>query len=69
MKLKLKEQYLEYSIGGGLMKATKLKNLKESEYIKYYNSGFQSFFEVIEEPKKKKVIEKIEEDNDFNTEE
>jgi hypothetical protein len=69
MKLKIKEQYLEWSIGGGRVKNIKLKDIKEKDYPKYYDNGFQSFFEVIEEPKKKKVIEKIEEENDSNKQE
>jgi hypothetical protein len=47
MELKIKEQYLEYSIGGGKVKATKLKNLNPNQYERYFNSGYDDFFEVL----------------------
>ena len=49
MMLKIKEEYLEYSIGGGKVKLTKLKNLNQNQYEKYFNMGFKDFFEIIEE--------------------
>jgi len=47
MELKIKEQYLEYSIGGGKVKSTKLKNLNPRHYERYFNSGYADFFEVL----------------------
>ena len=52
MKLKVKEEYLEYSIGGGRLKKMKLHNIPTELYQKYYDMGFQEFFEVEEEKKK-----------------
>jgi hypothetical protein len=49
MNLKVKEQYMEYSIGGGSVKSVKLKNLNPLQYEKYYNMGFKDFFEIIDE--------------------
>lgn len=49
MELKVKEEYLEYSIGGGKMKSTKLKNILPEQYEYFYNNGFSEFFNVIEE--------------------
>jgi hypothetical protein len=50
MELKIKEQYLEYSIGGGKVKSTKLKNLNPRQYERYFNSGYADFFEVLTTP-------------------
>ena len=49
MELKIKEQYLEYSIGGGKIKSIKLKNLQPNRYEYFYNNGFSEFFDVIKE--------------------
>ena len=49
MMLKIKEEYLEYSIGGGKVKLTKFKNLNPNQYETYFNSGYSEFFEVIVE--------------------
>lgn len=51
MDLKIKKEFLEYSIGGGKLKVVKLKNLPVSKYKTYYDMGFSKFFTVI-----KKVI-------------
>jgi hypothetical protein len=45
MELKIKEKYLEYSIGGGKVKAVKLKNLNPRHYEIYFNMGYSEFFE------------------------
>lgn len=49
MELKIKEEYLEYSIGGGKMKSTKLKNMIPEQYEYFYNNGFEKFFNIIED--------------------
>lgn len=51
MELKVKEEYLEYSIGGGDMKVTQLKNIIPEHYDYFYNNGFSEFFIVIENKK------------------
>jgi hypothetical protein len=69
MQLRLKQEYLEWSIGGGSMKTIKVKDIKPRDYEKYYKIDsrfFEMIEEVIEKPKKTKKIE-IEED-DFNSE-
>ncbi|MFY8170052.1 MAG: hypothetical protein ACOVK2_02930 [Candidatus Fonsibacter sp.] len=70
MELKVKEEYLEYSIGGGKMKSTKLKNILPEQYEYFYNNGFEEFFNVIVEDVIEEIIitEDIIED-DFFTEE
>lgn len=45
MKLKIKEEYLDYSIGGGLLKTIKLIDIDPLLYEEYYNNGFSEFFE------------------------
>ena len=70
--LKVKEEYLEYSIGGGKIKSTKLKNLNPSQYELYYNKGFKYFFEIIEEEELNNdtiELDYIYEDEDFFNEE
>jgi hypothetical protein len=57
MRLTIKEEYLEYSIGGGKMKAIKLRNLPVGLYQKYYDLGYTQFFNV-EEITKKKTYDK-----------
>ena len=57
MELKIKEQYLEYSIGGGKVKSTKLKNLNPRHYEKYFNMGYAEFFEDLTTPNK--VIDEL----------
>jgi hypothetical protein len=61
MVLKIKEKYLEYSIGGGKVKLIKFKNLPENEYQKYFNSGFKDFFEVVIE-EEDMITDEIDED-------
>ena len=66
-KLKLKREYLNWSIGGGKLKKRKFCDIHESEFPMYWNAGFTEFFEVIEEkPIKKEKTPEIEklEDND-----
>lgn len=60
MELRLKEEFLEYSIKTKtIMKPTKLKNIPENKYKGLYENGYSEFFEVIK-PKKVKVKEEIE---------
>jgi hypothetical protein len=55
MKLKVKEEFLKYSIGGGKMTKIRLDNMPPELYEKYYNLGYTEFFEVVEyKPLKKK---------------
>jgi hypothetical protein len=59
MNLKIKKEYLEYSIGGGKLKTLKLKNIPESQWETYYDMGFKKFFTVL----KPVVVEPIVEEN------
>jgi methylmalonyl-CoA mutase cobalamin-binding subunit len=61
MELKIKKEYLDYSIGGGKMKVVKLKNLPENKWKEYYDMGFKKFFTVVK--KVEPVIETIVEEN------
>ena len=54
MKLRIKEEYLTYSIGGGRMPKTKLHDIPEELYQKYYDMGYSEFFEVVKEKVSKK---------------
>lgn len=60
MELKIKEEYLEFSIGGGKVKQVKLKNLNPYEYEKYYNLGFRDYFTNLNKIDDKVIV--IEED-------
>ena len=57
MEIKIKEQYLEYSIGGGKVKEVKLKNLNPRHYERYFNNGYSEFFEYIKESNE--IIDKL----------
>ena len=59
MKLKLKPEYLVYSIGGGRTIKKRLKNVHPSEFEALYNAGYSEFFEVIDEKPKKVVKDEI----------
>lgn len=67
IKLKLKREYLNHSVGGGKFKKRKFCDVHESEFQKYFNAGFTEFFEVVEEKplKKEKPVlkEEIKENN------
>lgn len=47
MKLKIKEDYKEWSFGGGKSQRIKLTNLDPSQY-EFYFKIYPEFFEVIE---------------------
>ena len=50
MKLELKKEFLEWSIGcGGRNIKRKLKNVHPSEFEKLYNEGYKDFFIVSKE--------------------
>lgn len=62
MKLKIKDKYLDYSIGGGSLKTIKLIDIDPLLYEKYYNNGFSEFFEKEKKNltiKDNKVIEEL----------
>lgn len=61
MDLKIKKEFLEWSIGGGKLKTIKLKNLPENKWKEYYDMGFKKFFTVIK--KVEPVIEPVIEEN------
>jgi hypothetical protein len=61
MKLKLKREYLEHSIGGGKLIKRKFKNIHADEYEYYWNLGYTEYFIVEKEKAKAKEIELIEE--------
>lgn len=66
MKLKIKEEYKEYSIGGGRVNTIKLKNMDPSLYEFYYKNGYKEFFEEVNTniPKKgKSSLEPIKGEN------
>lgn len=73
MELRVKEEYLEWSIGcGGKSGKTKLKNISADGYQKLYDEGFKEFFYELEpttplvEEKPLEVKKKVKKDNDFN---
>lgn len=54
MKLKIKDDYKQWSFGGGRQQRVKLTNLHPSQY-EFYFKIYPEFFEVIEEPKATKT--------------
>ena len=64
MKLKLKEEYKEWSFGGGRTIKTELKNLDPSLYEYYFLNGYSEFFE--EEKVKKEIQNNKDIENDIN---
>jgi len=68
MKLRVKEEFLHYSIGGGRMKKIRLDNLPPELYEKYYNLGYKDFFEVVDgnTSKDKKDVLKTKKNDDKN---
>jgi len=46
MKLKLKKEYLNYSISGGKSKRVYFRDLNPDKYEDYYKSGYADFFDV-----------------------
>lgn len=55
MKLKLKHEFLDWSIGsGGKTVKRKLKNVHPTEFEKLYNNGYKEFF-IVDEVKDTKV--------------
>lgn len=48
MKLRIKEEYIEYSLGGSKLKTRRLQDIPESQYERY-NTLFPEFFEVVED--------------------
>lgn len=62
MKLRIKEQYKDWGLGGGKLGKIKLENLHPSLYQKYYDLGWADFFEVVKPEKKEEKIKT--EDND-----
>jgi len=67
MKLKLKQEFIEYSIS---CKGERIYfgDIKEEDYEKYYKMGYTKFFQEVKIKEKEIIIEKInkEEDNDTN---
>ena len=45
-RLRVKEEYKEFSIGGGRFNKIKLKNLDPSSYEFLYKNGYEEFFYV-----------------------
>lgn len=68
MKLRVKEEFLLYSIGGGKMKKMRLDNIPPELYEKYYNLGYKDFFEVVEDKPSKidKSVLKTKKNDDKN---
>jgi len=69
MKLKIKDEYKEWSIGGGRNRPLKLTNLDPSLWEYYYLNGYSEFFEeVIVEKKeiKNEISNNKDIENDIN---
>lgn len=49
MKLKLKDKYYEFSIGGGSLQTIKLGDIDPLLYEDFYKRGFTEFFEIEDE--------------------
>ena len=75
--IKLKREYLNFSVSVAGFKKRKFHDIHESEFQKYFDAGFTEFFEVVEEKplKKEKTLKtedfdyklpelKIDEEND-----
>jgi hypothetical protein len=58
MKLRIKPEYLEFSVGGAGMNQLKMKNMPVNEYEKWYRNGLQWMF-IIED-------DEYENDNEFD---
>ena len=58
MKLKIKEEYKEWSIGEGRNRPVKLKNLDPTLWEYHYLNGYSEFFEevIIEKKETKKEV-------------
>lgn len=66
MELRVKEEFLLYSIGGGKVKKIRLDNMPPELYLKYYNLGYKEFFEVVDsntENDKKKPVKNDDKNN------
>lgn len=69
MKLKIKEEYKEWSICEGRNRPLKLTNLDPSLWEYYYSNGYSEFFEeVIAQKKetKKEILNNKDIENDIN---
>ena len=71
MNLRIKEEYKEYSFGGGRLNKIRLTNLDPSLFEYYYENGYSEFFEEVVDKTEKKIIieDKIENkdiENDTN---
>jgi hypothetical protein len=64
MSWKIKQEFLEYSIGGGSKKIMKLKDFDETQYEKLISEGYGDFFEKEIEKKKSKFQERLQEEID-----
>lgn len=52
MSWKIKQEFLEYSIGGGNKKIMKLKDFDETQYSALIEAGYGDFFEEAEKKRK-----------------
>lgn len=69
MKLKIKEEYKEWSISGSRVGTTKFKNLDPTLYEQYFLSGWSEFFEEVKGQKaeqKKEILNNKDIENDIN---
>ena len=72
MKLKLKKEYLNYSIGANKSKRVYFRDLEPEKYEYYYNSGYADFFDVekkvkqLETPLNDELKINIKEEDDTN---
>jgi hypothetical protein len=57
--MKIKEEYKNYSIGGGNLRTIRLADLDPSLYKKYADAGWSEFFEipVVKKSEKKNIKE------------
>lgn len=68
MKLKLKTEYLEWSVNcGGRINKRKLKNVCPSEYQKLWDLGFTEYFEIEKPLTTKTTTIKTEQNSELNT--
>lgn len=68
MKLKLKSEYHEWSIGGGKTLKRKLKNICPSEYERLFLKGYYFFFDKeVEEVLRSSLKSKKTDDTDKPT--
>ena len=62
MKLTIKKEYLNCSVGGGKLKNINISDIKPEDYISLYKSGYSFIFDI----KKEKEVQKEASDEKIN---